>query len=165
MSNKIELLPGELVVLSSFDNLSLSNTEVLTLTNKRVRYDSRRLGQSSLISITLGSVASCSLITKSYPFLLILAVLAVLIAVVLAGISQDIGNWWTLIFIGNWWDLWWDLIFIAAIFVVVYFVTRKTVISVASNGGQEISMSAKGMNRKAIIEFIEAIEREKLIHV
>ncbi|MFM2408639.1 MAG: hypothetical protein RL358_1381 [Pseudomonadota bacterium] len=137
MSNKIALLPGEQVVLSS-DN------DVLTLTNKRVRYDSVVWGQSNLIGITLGSVASCGLITKSYPFLLILAAVAVL-----AGVSQGSGSMW-------------GLVFVAAIFVVAYFVTRKAVISVASNGGQEIFVPAKGMNREAIIKFIEAIEREKL---
>lgn len=135
--NNIALLPGEQVVLSS-DN------DVLTLTNMRVRYDSVVWGQSNLIGITLGSVASCGLITKSYPFLLILAVVAVL-----AGVSQGSGRMW-------------GLVFIAAIFVVAYFVTRKAVLSVASNGGQEIMVPTKGMNREAIIKFIEAVEREKL---
>ena len=137
MSNKIALLPGEQVVLSS-DN------DVLTLTNKRVRYDSVVWGQSNLIGITLSAVASCGLITMSFPLLLILAVVAIL-----AGFSQR-------------GDSMWGLFFVAAVLVVAYFVTRKAVISVASNGGQEILVPAKGMNREAIIKFIEAIEREKL---
>ena len=137
MSNKIALLPGEQVVLSS-DN------DVLTLTNKRVRYDSVVWGQSNLIGITLDSIASCGLMTKSHPFLLVLAVVTVL-----AGVNQGSSSMLS-------------LIFVAAIFVIVYFVTRKAVISVASNGGQKILVPTKGMSREATMKFIEAIEREKI---
>ena len=137
MSNKIALLPGEQIVLSS-DN------DILTLTNKRVRYDSIIWGKSNLIGITLSSVASCGLITRSFPLLLALAVVAIL-----AGVSQRGDNMW-------------GLFFVAAVLAVAYFVTRRAVISVASNGGQEILVPAKGMNREAIVKFIEAVEREKL---
>ncbi|MDO8789193.1 MAG: hypothetical protein Q7J42_14070 [Sulfuritalea sp.] len=137
MSNKIALLPGEHVVMSS-DN------DILILTNKRVRYDSVVWGQSNLIGITLSSVASCGLVTKSFPFLLIFAVFALLVAFNQSGGPQ------------------WGLLLAAAVLVVAYFVTRKAVISVASKGGQEILVPTKGMNREAILGFIEAVEREKL---
>ena len=71
MTTKIALLDGEHLVFSSDDG-------VLTLTNKRVRYDSVSLGHSQLISITLGSVSSCGLVTKTHPFLLVLAAIAFL---------------------------------------------------------------------------------------
>ncbi len=137
MSNKIALLPGEQIVTSS-DN------DILVLTTKRVRYDSIVWGRSNLISITLNAVASCGLITRSFPFLLILAAIAIV-----AAFTQRGGGVW-------------GLLFVAMVLVAAYFLTRKAVISVASNGGQVILVPTKGMNREAIIGFIEAVEREKL---
>ena len=137
MSNKIALLPGENVVTSS-DN------DVLTITSKRVRYDFVVWGRSNLISITLGSVASCGLVTRSFPLLLILAAIAFLGAFTQRG------------------DALWLLIGAAIVLVVAYFLTRRAVISVASNGGQSILVPTKGMKRDAVVAFIEAVEREKL---
>ncbi len=137
MSNKIALMPGEQVVTSS-DN------DVLVLTTKRVRYDSVVCGMSSLISITLDSVASCGLITRSFPLLLVLAAIAIVGAFTRRG------------------DALGSLLFVAVALIVAYFFTRKAVISVASNGGQTILVPTKGMPRDTIIGFIEAVEREKL---
>lgn len=137
MSNKIALIPGEQIVISS-DN------DVLVLTTKRVRYDSVVWGRSKLTSITLDAVASCGLITRSSPLLLILAAIAVAGAFIQRGDSLV------------------GLLVVAVVLVVAYFLTRKAVISVASNGGQTILVPTKVMNRDAIIGFIEAVEREKL---
>ena len=139
MSTKIALLPGEQVVMSS-------DQDILTLTTKRVRYDSALFGSSKLISITLDSVASCGLITKSYPILLLLAALAVIDALTQRGDAQ-----WMFLFLA-----------VAAVLAVAYFLTRRAVISIASNGGETILVPAKGMSRSSIVEFLEAIEREKL---
>ena len=135
--SKIALLPGEQVVLSS-DN------DVLVLTTKRVRYDSTSWGQSNLIGITLKSIASCGLTTRSTPLLIILAVVAALAAFTQRG-GEMMG-----------------LFLVAAALAAAYFLTRKAVISVASNGGQEILVPTKGMAREAVLKFIEAVEAEKL---
>ncbi len=137
MSTKIALLPGERVVMSS-------DKDILTLTTKRVRYDSAVFGTSNFISITLDSVASCGLVAKSFPILLLLGA-----AALIGGFTQRGEAQW--MFFG-----------VAAVLVVVYFLTRRAVISIASNGGQTILTPAKGMSRSAIIEFLEAVEREKL---
>ncbi len=144
MSNNIALLTEERIVTSS-DN------DVLVLTTKRVRYDSVTWGRSNLISITLGSVASCGLVTRSFPFLLILAAIAVVAAFMLPllglGLPGQALGILSVVVVG---------------LIVAYFLTRKAVISVASNGGQTIMVPTKGMDREAIIGFIEAVEREKL---
>lgn len=137
MSTKIALLPGEEVVMSS-------DKDILTLTTKRVRYDSVVFGTSSLISITLDSVASCGLVTKSFPILLILAALALIGAFAQRDNTQ------------------WMLVVGAAVLAVGYFLTRRTVICVASSGGQTILVPTTGMSRNSIVEFIEAVERQKL---
>ncbi len=121
-----------------------SDNDILTLTTKRVRYDSVVFGSSIFISITLDSVASCSLATKSYPILLLLGALALIGAFSQSGDA----HWWFLV--------------AAAVLAVAYFLTRRAVISIASNGGQTILVPAQGMSRNSIIEFLEAVEREKL---
>jgi hypothetical protein len=137
MSTKIALLPGEQVVMSSDNN-------ILTLTTKRIRYDSALLGSYNLISITLDSVASCGLVTRSFPILLLLAALALIVA-----FSQH--------------DEIQSIFFVATIVLVAaYFFTRQSVISIASNGGQSITVPSKGLSRNSIIEFLEAVESEKL---
>jgi hypothetical protein len=141
MSTKIALLPGEQVVMSS-------DKDILTLTTRRVRYDSAVFGSSNFISITLDSVASCGLVTKSHPLLLLLAALALIFG--LSGIFIQSG------------DGQWIFLVAAVILVVAYFATRRSLISIASNGGQAILVPAKSMSRSAIVEFFEAIEREKL---
>ncbi len=137
MIKTISLLPGEQVVTSS-DN------DILTLTTKRIRYDSASLGSSNFISITLDSVASCGLVTKSYPLLLVLAA-----AAVIGCFSQQGDAKW--VFFGA-----------AVVMAIAYFLTRQAAISIASNGGQTILVPAKSMSRESIIEFLDAVEREKL---
>ena len=137
MSTKVALLPGEQVVMRS-------DQDILTLTTKRVRYDSTVFGSSNFISITLDAVASCGLVTKSYPLLLLFAAIALFAAFTQYGEAQ------------------WMAFAAAAVLVIAYFFTRRKVISIASNGGQAILVPAKGMSRTAIIEFLEAVEGEKL---
>jgi hypothetical protein len=102
MSAKIALLPGEEVVMS-LDNL--------TLTTKRVRYDSTVFRSSSFISVTLDSVASCGLETKSFPILLLLAALALI-----GAYTQRVYPPWV-------------LLVAAAVLAIAYFLTRRAVIS------------------------------------
>lgn len=138
MSNTIALLPEETIVTS----LDKDN---LTLTTKRVRYNSVVWGNSNLISITLQSIASCGLVTKSWPVLLIFALLAFLVSLSLLGSSEFV------------------MPLIAAVVLLgIYFFTRRSVISIASNGGEVILVPIKRMKREDIISFIEAVEREKL---
>jgi hypothetical protein len=129
--------PGQQIVKTSENG-------ILTLTTKRVRYDSIVWGQSNLISITLGSVASCGLVTKSYPLLLILSAIALVVSFTQQSRALPL------------------LILIAAVLFAAYFFTRRSVISVASNGGGAILTPTKGMKREDIISFIDAVEREKL---
>ena len=136
MRTKIALRPDEQVVMSSDKN-------ILTLTTKRVRYDCAVFGASGFMSITLDSVASCGVVTKSFPILLLAAAAALISA-----------------FIYD--DVWWMFFGVAAVFVVVYCLTRRAVISIASNGGETIMVPARRMSRHSIIEFLEAVEAENL---
>lgn len=133
----MELLDGEQIVMSS-------DKDTLILTNKRIQYDSVALGGSKFISITLDSVASCGLIMKSYPALILIGALALVIA--LSQTGQD--HWTSLI--------------LATVFFFAYFFSRQSVLSIASKGGDKIVVPAKSMKRSAITEFLNAVEREKI---
>jgi hypothetical protein len=137
MSTNFPLLPGEEFVMSSDNN-------ILVLTTERVRYDSVTFGSSRVVSITLDSVASCGLVTMSHPVLLLLGAVAVVGAFALSGDAQPL------------------LVAVAIVLVFVYLVTRRAVISIASNGGETITVPAKGMSRSTIVDFLNAVEREKL---
>src|SRR4051812_33611842 len=132
MANQIALLPGEQVVMSSDKN-------ILTLTTKRVRFDSTAFGSSEFVSITLDSVASCSLVTRSYPVLLLIAALAFLGGLYQGGDNRTV------------------LIGAAVVCVIIYAITRRAIVSIGSNGGASINAPARSMGRGKIIEFLEAV--------
>ncbi len=133
----LALITGERIIMSS-DN------DMLILTNMRVRLNAKNSGNSKLISITLDAVAACGLATRSYPILLLLGLCAVL-----AGLTQHNESQLVLIIVG-------------VLLVLSYFPSRSAVMTIASSGKSEIIIPAKGMGRDAIIEFIDALEAEKV---
>jgi hypothetical protein len=133
-----KLIHGEKVLMTSDKN-------VLTLTNYRVRFDQAATGASNYISICLDCVASCGLVNRSRPLLLVIAAV-----VGIGGIAQN----------NN--DLRVGSIIAAMILVGAYFITRKAVIAISSNGGEQIMAPVKGMSREATIEFLEALDDARL---
>ena len=132
-----KLLPGEKVLMSSDRN-------ILTLTNYRVRLNQAARRASNYISIALDCVASCGLVTRAKPLLLVIAAICGAI-----GITQNKDEIRYSLFLG------------AVILVVLYFVTRSAVIAISSNGGEKITSSVKGMSRESILEFLEAVEEAR----
>jgi hypothetical protein len=126
-------------------SLLTSDTGILALTNYRVKYDAKGNGMSKFVSISLESVSSCGLITRSRPILLVLAAVALIAAFAQSDQSARVG-----------------LLAVAAAFGVAYFLTRSGVITISSNGGESIVVPAKGMGREAIVSFLEAVMEAKL---
>ena len=133
-----------------------SGDDTLKLTTKRVRAEFVDSGTSSYVSITLGSVSSCGLITKSYPVLLIIGVLVMVVGLTFSGNTPifPIDTTFEFPFLVP--------VAIALICIVAYFITRRAFITICSNGGKSIEVVAKGMSRGSIIEFLDAVENEKL---
>ena len=50
---------------------------------------------------------------------------------------------------------------LGGIFVLIYFITRRHLITVASDGGAKINMIAKGMKRENVLDFVNRIENAK----
>ena len=97
--------------------------------------------------MTLDSVASCGLITKSNPIILIAAV--IFLFGVMGGDDEIITGY----------------AIVGLVLVVIFFNTKKAVLSIVSNGGSEIVVSVKDMPREEVIKFINSIEREKLSQI
>jgi len=51
---------------------------------------------------------------------------------------------------------------IALAFVMGYLATRVAMLTISSTGGENIAVAAKGIGREHIIEFIDAVDSEKL---
>jgi hypothetical protein len=137
----VNLVQGERVLLQSSEG-------VLTLTTCRVRYESNMSGTSRVIGMTLDAVASCGLVRRSYPVLLVLAALAGVVGAVLSSqISGEAGI---------------PLFVVAGVACLAYLLTRVAFIEVASSSGGHILVRAKGMTRDAMMEFIDRLEAAKL---
>ena len=135
----MKLLPGE-------KQLVEGGNGVLTLTTHRIRFDAKGSGNARLVSMTLDSVASCGLVSRSNP-LLILAALFVGGSGIL--FARQLGS--TSVY----------ALGFAIILGIAYFLSRASVLSIAS-GGESIQASVKGMNHAAVVDFIDSVEEAKL---
>lgn len=140
-TSKANPIPGERIILTS-DN------GVLTLTNYRVKHDAKISGKSKFLSITLESVSSCGLVTRTNPALLIIA--AILGAL---GVFGFIGQ-------GNQYAP--GMLLLGLCFGVAYQLTKSGGITISSNGGEEIFVSTKSMSHESTLVFIEAVTEAKL---
>lgn len=133
------LLPNEKILMQSDKN-------ILTLTTHRVRKETKARGQSAIVSITVDAVASCEVVSTSFPILLGLGVLGILGGAAI--FSSDAGSGLVGILVG--------LALLAA-----YFVARTSVLKITS-AGDAIVLPTKGMKPEQLAEFIDAVERQKL---
>src|SRR6266568_432792 len=127
----MDLIKGESVILDA---------DGLRLTSHRVRREVVTRGHSSTVSITLDSVASCGMVTRSYPVLLALALLAALFGFVASRSGQAASA----IGIG---------IGIAVVLVVVYFLSRSAVLEISSAGGK-IVVAARADRKDLLAKLI-----------
>jgi len=118
---------------------------ILRLTTHRVRLEYKATDHSKLVSITLDAVASCGLVTKTYPLLLGLAILAALIGLFQFGSAQGVGIF---------------LLVVAMVLVGVYLASRSAVLEIGS-AAHRIVVSAR-TDREELIGFIDAVEAAKV---
>jgi hypothetical protein len=137
----MELLPGEA-------KLSESNDGTVVLTSRRIRLDQGQGRGRQFVSIPLNQVASCSMSTRAYPFLLLFAALWAIAAFQFAGERMAT----MLLAVGAG---------LALLCVILYFVTREQLITISS-AGEAIRIRTKGLSRSASIQFIDDVERAQL---
>jgi hypothetical protein len=141
------LLPDEQVLLES-------DGKTLILTTHRVRYDSQRIGGGEIVSIMLDELASCAMIRRSKPILLVLAGAVLLFSLYLYIQSQQS-------FFSQSQQGFADFGFlVVAVLVVSYFVTRRQLLELAS-AGAAIRVNTTGMSIPAVRGFIDQTEAAK----
>jgi hypothetical protein len=133
-TKRFSLLPGEKVLLESDD-------KTLTLTSHRVRYDTQRADSGEIISIMLDELASCAMVRRSKPILLLVAA-----ACLLLGLSLSI------FLIGG--------VVFALILVAAYFATRQQMLELTS-AGAAIRVNAASMSAQTVRSFINRAEAAK----
>jgi hypothetical protein len=134
----MELLPGE-------RKISEASNGTVVLTSHRIRLDR---GTRAFASICLDQVASCSIATRSYPILLLLAAVVWLAAFQMAGERMT-----TIPFLSG--------AVLGAIIVLAYIVSRQQAITIATCGGS-IRLQTRGMSRAACVQFIDDLESARL---
>lgn len=135
----MKLIDGEQVVLQA-------NEGILVLTTHRLRLTQELAGRRQVVSMTLDAVASCSVVMRSPPWLLVLAIVAAAAGALMLGTDVATGG---------------GLLALAALFLLLWFLFRRTVLAVAS-AGESIFVGARGMSREALTGFIDALEATKL---
>lgn len=136
----MELIKNEKVLLTS-------DTNELTLTTHRVRFKSSGYGFGTVISFLLEELDSCSIMYRSNPILIILAVLFIIGGLIASG-QQRAGGIVSVI------------LMVAVILIIAFFLTRKAVLRISSKNSH-IYIKIKSMSMEKIIEFIDSVESAK----
>lgn len=139
------LLSGEELVLQSPNN-------VVILTTHRIRYHATSSSDSHLVSIPLEKVSSCEVKYQSNPVLLVLGAVAVVFGLI--GFNQLGG-----VTIAA------PVLTLGVILIIVYFTSRRHIVSIASDGGARIGFATNGMKRETVVSFINGIEKAKIERV
>jgi hypothetical protein len=135
----MKLMDDEKVVIETDRNL-------LVLTTHRLRYDAESIGSGELASIMLEQVASCSLLRKTRPLYMAVAVLFLLSSLYLLNKG---GNTYI------------PPLVIAVIFILLYYMSARKVLEISSSGGKAIYANVGGMDKERIVELIDTIESSK----
>lgn len=138
---KQEYLPGEELVTESENKL-------ITLTNFRLRFNSSNRGSAYIVSFMLNKISSIEVHYKSLWLLLIIG-----IVVIAGGLLAGAQNQGDMMIAG---------LVIGLVLILIYFLSRKHVVTVSSMGGAKINFETKGMKRETLMNFINKIEGEIL---
>lgn len=140
------LLPGERVLTT------LEKTP-LVLTNYRVKFDTRGVGNSLYQSIPLDSISFCGFVTDSQPWTLAVALGLVSLGAVTFSLPHLIKDAWVVAVV---------LFLIGLAFSIIYFATRSAVVLIRANCGEQIMIPSHHRKRERVIPFMEAVLEARL---
>lgn len=132
--------------------LTLARTP-LVLTNYRVKFDTRGVGNSSYQSISLDAISFCGFVTNSLPMMLVLALLLLGIGAAGLLVPNPIKD---SLLIGT------ILLLVGIAFLIVYLATRSAVLVIRAMCGEQIIIPAHSAKREQVIPFLEAVLEAKL---
>jgi hypothetical protein len=127
---------AESIIMSSDDNS-------LVLTNRRVKFEVKSRSNSAYKSIPIDQVATCAMDTRTFPVLLILAAVAVLVIFAAQEVGQRVGAG------------------IAALLLLgAYFGTRNGQLAIYATSGESIAVPTKGLSHDQVKKFLEAVDAQ-----
>jgi hypothetical protein len=141
----MKLLPNEEILVSS-------NSDKLILTNHRIQLTEKSWGQSFSIGIFIEDISSIEVKYKSNTILLLVGILCVLVGFYMSGKSN--GNEEML---GG--------IFLGGILILIWWLSRKHVVSITSNGGAKLNFMVQGMGDEKISDFVHNVSLAKQTRV
>jgi hypothetical protein len=120
----------------------------LVLTTHRVRYEFKSWGYSNRVGIMLDALASCGVTRSSSPLWLVLAAVALAWGVISA--QQPRNEMALAVGMAG-----------ALVFILIYFLTRREMITLTCAGGTTIRTTTAGVTAEVVNAFLEAVERAK----
>ncbi|MBA3828991.1 MAG: hypothetical protein H0X33_08650 [Taibaiella sp.] len=136
----MKMQPNEILIMSS-------DRGIVELSNLRIGSDFKDLGYQKSVVIYLEDISSIQVISKNYVAYIAVAILAGLYTFL--ALSQNSNGPALLGFS------------LAAIMVIIWWVTRKRIIAIYPNGGRPLEMEANRMRSEEIKDFIEKVQLAK----
>jgi hypothetical protein len=128
--------------------ISYTKNSSVVLTNKRLQQTNSSFGKSLTTSIHLKNISSIELKRRSFPWLLIIGGIFLLIALL-----ASIQAYNPYPFMAG--------ILVASCFLIVYFITAFKEMIVSSNGGSKIRIGINGIKMEDALSFMNKVETAK----
>ena len=122
-----------------------SNEDKVVLTNQRIMMKEKVWGKSYKIFIFLEDISSIETRYKSNVLLLILAVIAAIGGFVIGENTVILGG-----------------LIVGALFVVLWWFSRKNFVQISSDGGSSLKLSVVRMSDEAVEDFVTEVQEAKL---
>lgn len=135
-------------LLSNEEILLTSNSDKLILTNYRIQMNEKSWGQSFSIGIFLEDISSIEVKYKSNMIMLLLGILSVLAGFYLSGKNSGDDEMLAGILIGG-------------LLILIWWYSRKHIVSISSKGGAKLNFMVQGMGDEKISDFIHKVSLAK----
>lgn len=141
-----QLMPDESI-------LKYSDSNLVTLTSHRVRYNNSEWGSSNFISIMLEKISSTQVLYSSYPALWILGSVLIIVGVIMFSDNGRQHGYGVLPCI------------VGIFLIAAYFSSRKHICIISSDGGSKIAFRTEGMSTATLIDLVDKIEEAKCVRL
>ncbi|MCC6372967.1 MAG: hypothetical protein IT236_18335 [Bacteroidia bacterium] len=137
---QLPLFEGEQIISSS-------NDKKVTLTNQRLLKLEKGFGNARSISIHHSKISSVEIKYISWPWALIIGIFLLIVGLLNSTLRLDYTT-----FLG---------ILIGTFFILLYFLSRRHLITITSDGGTRLNIQTKGMSSDDVLAFVNKMEYAK----
>jgi hypothetical protein len=137
-----------MILLSNESELVSSNEKKIILTNQRIHMTDKEWGNTYSITMFLEDISSIERRYNSNMLFLVLGIVAALFSFYFYEFDVDkAAERFSLI---------------AMIFFVLYWITRKNIVSITSHGGKSMNFETAGLPEQEIQKFLKNVQEAKL---